>query len=147
MEERRQAASMREALCGLALQLDSLDGSARALALAHTSSRLYSLASALCIEGRVESAVPLALLSLIIPTMLQEGQAAALVMQPLIDMLQTTQEASAHALELYAEVCLAHPAYLLPEVCAKLQAIVPSQRANAMGVLTSAARQLAAWRR
>ena len=191
---------VREAFCGLALQIDSLDPPARSALLARTSSRLHRVScAALCAGACADAALPLVLLRCVLPTLMQgDGEssygkgsgkgsrgdgtgrqvdtgdgngsvgydagaagkvratlssdgdttrgvlaqpttAAIVLLQPLLDLLQATDDAPPRVQRLFAAFCLEHPSCLLPDVIAKLRAAVPSQRANAIGFLSSIA--------
>ena len=83
---------------------------------------------------------PLALLQALLPRLLGSGEAAGMLLQPLLDALQTTDAASATAVELAAELALAHSDHVLPDVISLLDSAVAAQRSNALAILASAAR-------
>ena len=92
---------------------------------------LYAIASEQC-AANASAALPLALLQAVLPSMTADGAHAATLLQPLLDMLQSTDLASRAVIALISQLALAHPDHVLPDVCAKLDSPLAAQRANAM---------------
>ena len=133
-EERWQARVAHQALCCLALQIDTLEPPRRAALLARSHGRLYPLLSGRCTSWH-EAALPLALLDAILPAMLADGSSVISRLQPALDVLQATDVASDAALAAMAHLALRYHEQLIPDVCSKVQSPLEVQRANAMNVL------------
>ena len=127
------------AMVATALQLAVLPAAARASSLDEIKGMLYPAVAAQC-SACSGAALPLALLQALLPRLLGSGEAAGMLLQPLLDALQTTDAASATAVELAAELALAHSDHVLPDVISLLDSAVAAQRSNALAILASAAR-------
>ena len=88
------------------------------------------------------AALPLALLRAMLPVVMHERQDAVPALSPLLDALQCTGEASPVAAVLAADMALAHPSLVLPDILKLLSSRLGHQRANALAVLRAAGVQL-----
>ena len=141
-EEATRGRWAQSALCCLALQLAALAPRERAAAIGPLQHAMYAVVAEQCAVCS-GAALPLALLQALLPLMLRDGHQAATLVQPLLDMLQSADAASATAVQLTAELALAYPAELLPDVLAKLDSPLPTQRANALAILSALAQRSA----
>ena len=125
-------------LCGLALQIDSLSPDARSSVIAQAAPGCYPILSQICrSSNQDDAALPLALMITLLPTLTQNGQEAAVVLQPLLDLIRDSDTASPAVVRLTAQLALMHPELVLPDVCAVLASPVLSQRENARAILAS----------
>ena len=143
-----------EALCALALQLASLDTSSRATLFERLHPRLYRALCARC-TSLADAALPLALLHTLLPTIVTlpaaaaeapssaatSGSApapaatAAVLLQPVLNLLQATDVPSAPVVTALAALAHAYPDELLADLGEKLGSPVATQCAAALAVL------------